>query len=131
VLFVGGAAHKVLNNIGRLNGTYYISDGQTSYGLQFGTFKTTRGTFRIVEHPLFNTNSSWSKMAVAVDLSTFKLAYLGDRKTQNKEFNQDGMEANDNGIDAVGGTLTTELTTVIKNPPANAVLYNLTAAAAG
>jgi hypothetical protein len=130
VLFVGGSAKRVLNNIGRLNGTYNITDGQTSYGLQFSTFKTSRGTFRMIEHPLFNSNSSWSKMAVAVDLSSFRLAYLGDRKTQNKEFNQDG-DASDNGIDAVGGTLTTELTCVIKNPPANAIVYNLTAAAAG
>jgi hypothetical protein len=37
----------------------------------------------------------------------------------------------DNGIDAVGGTLTTEVTTVVKNPPANAVITNLTAAAVG
>ena len=37
----------------------------------------------------------------------------------------------DNGIDAVGGTLTTELTCVVKNPPANAIITNLTAAAAG
>jgi len=130
VLFVGGTAKRVINNIGRLNGTYYLSDGQTSYGLQFSTFKTARGTFNMIEHPLMNSNTSWSKMAVAVDLSTFRLAYLGDRKTQNKEFNQDA-DANDNGIDAVGGTLTTELTTVIKNPPANAVIYNLTAGAAG
>jgi hypothetical protein len=42
----------------------------------------------------------------------FNLAYLGDRKTQNKEFNMNGNDAADNGIDAVGGTLTTELTTV-------------------
>lgn len=133
VLFVGGGAHRVINNIGRLNGTYFIADGQTSWGLQFGTFKTTRGTFRVVEHPLFNTNASWSKMAVAVDLSTFRMAYLGDRKTQNREFNADMKDIDpvDNGIDAVGGTLTTELTTVIKNPPANAVIYNLTAAAVG
>ena len=130
VLFVGGAAKRVLNNIGRLNGTYNITDGQTSYGLQFSTFKTSRGTFRMVEHPLFNSNADWAKMAVAVDLSSFRLAYLGDRKTQNKEFNQDG-DASDNGIDAVGGTLTTELTCVIKNPPANSIVYNLTAAAAG
>lgn len=130
VLFVGGAAKRVLNNIGRLNGTYNITDGQTSYGLQFSTFKTSRGTFRTVEHPLFNSNADWAKMAVAVDLSSFRLAYLGDRKTQNKEFNQDG-DASDNGIDAVGGTLTTELTCVIKNPPANSIVYNLTAAAAG
>jgi len=58
-------------------------------------------------------------------------AYLGDRKTQNKEFNTDGMEANDNGIDAIGGTLTSELTCVVKNPPANAIITNLTAGVAG
>lgn len=127
-LFVGGTARKVLNGIGRLSGQYEIMDGQTNYGLQFSTFKTSRGMFRIVEHPLFNTNTTWASMAVAVDLSTFKLAYLGDRKTQSKEFNTDG-NATDNGIDAVGGTLTTELTTVIKNAPANAIIYGLTAAA--
>lgn len=130
VMFVGGQAKRVLNNIGRLNGTYFIADGQTSWGLQFGTFKTARGQFRVIEHPLFNSNPVWAKMAVAVDLSTFRVAYLGDRKTQNKEFNQNG-DAADNGIDAVGGTLTTEMTCVVKNPPANSVVYNLTAAAAG
>lgn len=131
VLFVGGTAKKVINKIGMLNGNYQLVDQQTSFGLQFSTFKIARGTFRMIEHPLFNTNSSWSKMAVAVDLSSFRIAYLGDRKTQAKDFNMDGAEANDNGIDAVGGTLTTELTTVVKNPPANGVMYNLTAAAAG
>lgn len=130
VLFVGGTAKRVLNNIGRLNGTYQLVDGMTTYGLQFSTFKTARGTFRVIEHPLFNTNTSWAKMAVAVDLSTFKIAYLGDRKTKNEEFGVSG-EVADNGQDAVGGTLTTEMTCVIKNPPANAVLYNFTAAAAG
>ena len=69
----------------------------------------------------------------AVDLTSIKLAYLGDRKTQNREFNADMADIDpvDNGIDAVGGTLTTECTSVIKNPPANAVITNLTAAAAG
>lgn len=131
VLFVGGTAKKVINNIGRLNGTYYMVDGQTDWGLQFSTIKIARGTFRVIEHPLFNTNASWSKLAVAVDLPSFSLAYLGDRKTQNKEFNMDGSEAADNGIDAVGGTLTTELTMVIKNPPAFGIMTNLTSAAAG
>ena len=131
VLFCGGAAKTVLNNIGRLNGNYQLLDGQTNFGLTFSTLTMARGKFRIVEHPLFNSNSSWAKMAVAVDLPTFRLAYLGDRKTKNMEFNMKGDTAQDNGIDAVGGTLTTEMTTVVKNPPANAVLYNFTAAAAG
>lgn len=130
IMFVGGTARKVLNNIGRLNGTYYMVDGQTSWGLQFSTLKIARGTFRIIEHPLFNTNTSWMKLAVALDLSSFNLAYLGDRRTESAEFNSSG-QAVDNGIDAVGGTLTTELTTIIRNPPANGIMTNLTAAAAG
>lgn len=130
ILFVGGTAKKVINNIGRLNGTYNMTDGQTSWGLQFSTIKIARGTFRVIEHPLFNTNASWSRLAVAVDPSSFTLAYLGNRKTQSKEFNLGGDVA-DNGIDAVGGTLTTEVTTVLKNPPAFGVMSNLTAAAAG
>lgn len=131
VMFVGGTAKLVLNNIGRLNGTYQLVDGQTNWGLQFSTLTTARGKLRLIEHPLFNSNATWSKMAVPVDLATFRLAYLGDRKTQSKDFNTSGNQAQDNGIDAVGGTLTTELTAVIKNPPANAVIYNLTAAAVG
>lgn len=131
LMFVGGTAKKVINNIGRLNGTYYMVDGQTSWGLQFTTIKIARGTFRIIEHPLFNTNASWSKLAIAVDLSSFNLAYLGNRQTQNKEFNMNGTDAADNGVDAVGGTLTTELTTVIKNPPAFGIMTNMTAGAAG
>ena len=131
VLFVGGNARKVINNIGRLNSTYFIENGETEFGLQFATFKTARGTFRMIEHPLFNSNSIWSKMAVCVDLSSFKLAYLNGRKTQNKEFNTNGETAQDFGIDAIGGTLTTEVTATVKNPPANAIITNLTAAAQG
>lgn len=131
ILFCGGTAKLVLNEIGRLNGSYHLVDGQTNFGLEFATLTMARGKFRIIEHPLFNTNSTWSKMAVAVDLPTFKLAYLAGRKTQNLEFNTKGDQAADNGIDAVGGTLTTEVTTVIRNTPANAVIRNLTAAAVG
>lgn len=131
VLFVGGTAKKVINNIGRLNGTYYMVDGQTSWGLQFSTIKIARGSFTLIEHPLFNSNSAWSKIAFGVDLSTFSLAYLADRKTQSREFNMSGQDVADNGIDAVGGTLTTEVTCVVKNPPANGIMSNLTAAAVG
>lgn len=131
IMFVGSTAHVVVNNIGRLNGQYQLVDGQTNFGLSFQTFQTARGRFRLIEHPLFNTNATWQKMALVVDLSTFRIAYLGNRKTQNKEFNTKGEMAQDNGIDAVGGTLTTEATAIVKNPPANAVLYNLTAAAVG
>jgi hypothetical protein len=133
LLFVGGPARRVIHNICRLNSTYFIQGSETEWGLQFDTLKTPRGTFNIIEHPLFNafgSTSTWAKMAIGVDLATFNLAYLQGRKTENAEFNVSGQQV-DNGIDAVGGTLTTETTCLVKNPAANVILYNFTAAAAG
>lgn len=131
VMFCGGPAIKVINNICRLNGEVQLMDGQTNFGLQFKTLTLSRGKVRLIEHPLFNTNTTWQKMAIAVDVNTFRLAYLKGRKTQNKEFNTEGQTAQDNGIDAIGGTLTTECTALFKNVPANAIITNLTAGAAG
>ena len=128
IMFVGGVAKRILNSIGRLNGTYQLVEGATEFGLQFTTLRMTRGTFRIIEHPLLNawgSTSSYAKMAIVVDMASFNLAYLGNRKT--KAFDVIGED----GVDAVGGTLTTELTCLIKNPAAFAVLYNFTAGAAG
>ena len=129
VLFVGGKARIVLNNIGKKSGLYQLMDGQTAWGLQFSTLRLARGTFRIIEHPLFNSNPNWARMAIAVDLTTFALAYLRGRQTVNKEFNITGAQTTDNGIDAVGGSLLTECTTEIRNPPANSIVTGLTAAA--
>lgn len=129
VMFVGGKARTIINNIGRFSGNYEIMNGETTFGLQFGSFKTSRGTFKMIEHPLFNSNPVWSATAVVVDLSSIRLAYLNGRKTQNKEFNSEGKTAQDFGVDAVGGTLTTEMTLLVKNPPANAIITGFTAAA--
>jgi hypothetical protein len=128
LMFVGGVARRILNNIGRLNGTYQLTQGMTEFGLRFSTLNMTRGTFRIIEHPVLNawgSAASYAKMAIVVDMASFNLAYLGNRKT--KAFDIIGED----GVDAVGGTLTTEVTTLIKNPQAFAVLYNFTAAAVG
>ena len=130
-MFVGGTARRVIHNIARLNSTYQITTNETAWGLQIDTIRTPRGTFEMIEHPLFNAYggaSMWAKMAVIADQNAFSLAYL--RKTSDADYNSAG-ELVDNGIDAEGGTLTTELTCTIKNPAAFGVLYNFTAAAAG
>lgn len=129
VLFLGSKARKVINKIGALYGEIQTTDGQTSFGLRFDTFKLTRGTYYMIEHPLFNSNENWSKMALALDLSALKKAYLSMRDTQHKSFNAVGEEAQDNGIDAIGGTFTTEMTLLCHNPSACALITNLTAAA--
>ena len=130
LVFCGGTFKKTLNNIGRLNANYDVTQGQTEWGLQFSTFKTTRGTFRLIEHPLFNSNSRYSAMGVVLDLPCISVAYLAGRKTDSKTFNEGGSAA-DNGIDAVGGTLTTECTLELRNPAACAVITNVTTAAVG
>lgn len=130
-MFVGGTARRVLHNIARLNSSYQITTAETAWGLQIDTIRTPRGVFEIIEHPLFNaygSSSVWAKMAVICDLNAFSLAYL--RKTSDASYNSAGALV-DNGIDAEGGTLTTELTSTIKNPAAFGILYNFTAAAAG
>lgn len=130
-MFVGGTARRVIHNIARLNSTYQITTTETGWGLQIDTIRTPRGTFEMIEHPLFNAyggTSMWAKMAVIADLNAFSLAYL--RKTSDASYNSAGALV-DNGIDAEGGTLTTELTCTIKNPAAFGVLYNFTAASAG
>lgn len=130
-MFVGGTARRVIHNIARLNSAYQITTQETAWGLQIDTIRTPRGIFEIIEHPLFNaygSASAWAKMAVICDLNAFSLAYL--RKTSDAGYNASGALV-DNGIDAEGGTLTTELTCTIKNPAAFGVLYNFTAAAAG
>lgn len=131
--FVGGVALRVMNNIARLNSEYSISTEETTWGLEFQSYKLPRGRFNVKEHPLFNAygrDTSWAKMSLDVDLSSFSVAYLRGRKTKFKDFGS-GSNAADDGIDAVGGTVTTEMTCLVKNPAANGVQYNYTAAAAG
>lgn len=133
LLFVGGGAWKVINAIGRLNGTYQLVQGQTEYGLQFNSFKISRGTFAMVEHPLMNAygpTSPFYKMAIAVHIPSFSIAYLGNRKTISEEYNINGRTV-EGGVDAIGGSLLTEATFQFQNPAANAVFQGLTAGAAG
>jgi hypothetical protein len=126
-LFVGSGALQVINNIGRLSGTYQLMDGATSFGLQFKQFRTSRGVFNLIEHPLFNTNDDWKKMAVCLDLSSFDFAYLEGRDTFHTDINT--RDSSPNGKDAIGGVLTSELTTEMRNPMASGIIYNLRAAA--
>lgn len=128
LLFCGRHAQSVINNIGRKSGQYQLVDGQTNFGLKFKTFQTSQGVFHIINHPILNTDPAWAKMAIALDMSQLKLMYLGGRKTMYEEFNAKGQPV-DHGVDAEGGTLTTECTLELLGPSSMAVIHNLTEAA--
>jgi hypothetical protein len=129
VAFVGATAHKVLNDIGRMSGQVVISQEETSFGMQFTSFKFYKGNIAIIEHPLFNAWSALSGLMVIVDLAALKLAYLNGRDTKPEEYGGDGKN-NAGGEDSVGGSLTTEFAVELINPYACAVVEGLTAAAA-
>jgi len=122
--FVGKTAHIVINRLARLNSSYFIENGTTEWGLRFSKINMTRFTLYLVEHPLFNTNLHWARMALAIDESSISLAYMMGRKTKPEEYNQLGT-AIDNAIDAQGGSLLTELTVLCKNPAGCGIMTNI------
>lgn len=116
-MYVGKNALRAINQIGKLEGTYQVVQSENSFGQRFATFQTTRGTFNLIEHPLFNTNPEWSKMAVIVDTSALDIMYL------DKTFHQDIEQS---GRDAAAGVFTTEMTLELTNPYACGIIYNIT-----
>lgn len=139
VIICGSNYRKVVSNLGRLYGyngasgstVQYTADvSTTSFGLSFTQFVTTRGKYTLLEHPMFNAHADLQKMGLVINLPGMKLAYMNGRHTSHAYFNAKGDEcATDNGIDAIGGTYTTELTLTHKNPASCAIHTNLTAAA--
>lgn len=134
MLVVGGQALRVLNAIARLNGQYQITndDGPTeaNFGLSFKTFTMPRGTFKLMEHPIMNFHTAWSKMAIAVDLGSWRKMYLGDRRAKAEEYGA-ADKSGSIGNDQLGGSITSEFTLEYKNAATSVVIYNLTAGAAG
>lgn len=130
-VFCGGQALRAFHQVFQKNSAYTLEGQVNEFGLRFGQFITPRGDFKLVQHSLFNAfgrTSAWAKSALVLDMANFNLAYL--RKTEHADYNANGTQV-DNGIDAVGGTLTTEVTCLHKNIPSNMILKNFTTGAAG
>lgn len=130
ILFGGKIAVKAINQLGNYSGQKNLVNGQTKFGHRFSEFITTRGNYKVMEHPLFNINPDWSRMMLVLDLSTLKLLNLEGRKTTHRAFNsrvnsEDASAAVDAGIDAEGGSFLTELTLELSLPSANAVITGI------
>jgi len=119
-LFVGSQALETINEIGRASGNLQLQPETTMFGQQFHSFRTSRGTWELIEHPLLNAHASTKKMAIVADLNTIDFQYLDE--TMHEEL------AND-GVDATSGVYTTELTIEMGNPVGWGIIHNLTAGA--
>lgn len=128
--FAGAAAMKCINQIARLNGTVQIMQGQTSFGMRYMEFLFYKGTVIFKEHPILNGLPLQSGTNVVVDMPALKLAYLEGRDTKVEEYGGTGRN-NANGVDAVGGSYTTEFAVELLNPAGCEVMYALAVGAAG
>lgn len=128
-VFCDSQAMDVLVGIGEEYGERTATQSETSYGMVFTSFRTRHGVMNLIEHPLFNGLNVQPGLAVGVDLPGIKLAYLGNRKQLPETYNVGGSNSMGDGVDAQGGSLTTEFALEMVNPPANFVITGLTAAA--
>lgn len=125
--YADSVAMKVLTNIGRLYGDVNISQTETSFGMKFTSFNFYKGTIHLKEHPLLN-GLGRSGTLLVVDPAAIKLAYLAGRDTKSEEYGTGGKIV-ESGVDAVGGSLTTEAAVELINPYSCALVEGLTAAA--
>lgn len=128
-VFCDSLAMDVLVGIGEEYGERTATQSETSYGMVFTSFRTRHGVMNLIEHPLFNGLNVQPGIAVGVDLPGIRMAYLGDRKQKAENYGVGGSNSMGDGVDAQGGSLTTEFALEMVNPPANFVITGLTAAA--
>jgi hypothetical protein len=121
---------KIINDLGKFYGVIQMPTGSTGFGHQFREFQTVRGSFKVMEHPLFNVMPQCRGMMLVLDLSSMSIPYF--RQTQhgyfNEKLNASDYDSDDNGIDAKGGSFLSELMFKCTAPQANGVIMGLSKA---
>lgn len=125
ILFTDSKGNKVINQIGRNHAQAQMTLDQTEMGQSFTTIKTFKGRVHVVEHPQFNGHGL-EGVAVVLDLPSIKLAYMDGRETKSEEYGVGGAAQGVQGIDAVGGSLTSEAAVEFLSPFSCAVINGLT-----
>lgn len=131
-MFVDNTGMKVLTDIGRfMPGVHFnMTPKDSEFGFSFDSFKFYKGMIYALNHPLFNgaMSSSIPGLAVGMDLTSMRMVYMDGREMRVEEYGNGRNQ--DAGIDADGGSFTTEFATEFKNPNGCFVLNGLTAGVA-
>ncbi len=126
VVFCDGQAMKVFHEIGAAYGEIQMTQGETSFGMQYTNFKTYKGLMRLVEHPLLTELAPVAGVAIGVDLPTVGVAYLKGRDVKREAY--DGSaDGSNSGVDAQGGSLLSEFATEFRSPATCGIINGLTA----
>jgi len=128
IAFGDSLAIKVLNQIGRANGQITMTNSETKFGMKYTSFQFYKGTINLVEHPLMNGLGLTGQLLV-MDMAALKLAYMDGRDTVPESYGT-GATGSSTGVDAVGGSLTTECAVELISPFSCAYITGLTAGVA-
>lgn len=132
VMVTGAEGNKVIQQIGRRHANAQMMMDQNTMGMVFTRIKTYKGVVNVIEHPLFNGLPGIGNMAMVLDLPSIKMAYMDGRDTKPEEYGLGGTASHSAGgsllagIDAQGGSLTTEGAVEMVNPYSCAVITGLT-----
>lgn len=127
IVFCDNTAMKVINAIGKASGEVTLTGATTQFGMRFTSFQFYNGTLNLVTHPMMNGLQT-NGLALIMDMAALKLAYMDGRDTKVEDYGTNGKQV-ENGIDAVGGSLTSEFAVELINPYACGAITGLTAAA--
>lgn len=132
VMITGAEGNKVIQQIGRRHANAQMMMDQNTMGMVFTRIKTYKGVVNVIEHPLFNGLPGIGNMALILDLPSIKMAYMDGRDTKPEEYGLGGTASHTDGgsllagIDAQGGSLTTEAAVEMVNPYSCSVITGLT-----
>lgn len=98
---------------------------ETVFGMIFTEFHFIKGRLMLVEHSLFNGLEMTNGLAVIVDVPAIRMAYMEGRKQKEESYGVGGTNMDGPGIDAQGGSLTSEWALELLNPQACGVITGL------
>lgn len=105
IAFCGNTVLAVLDDCARLDSQINLVPGATSWGMNIHTFTTPFGTVKLLSHPLFNENPTFTKELVVMHPAAVEYRWL--RKTFSDDYDTNGTRL---GVDGDFGVITSELT---------------------
>ena len=143
ICYCDSAFARTINEVGRMMENPFFSgitrETSTLTSTKYTDVETDKLTVTVDTHPLISRMSAVSGnqlgLGLVIDPNQFEIRYLGSRRFQTTYFNTDGSGRtatieNDNGVDAKGGSIISELMLINKNPATSALIYNMTKASA-
>lgn len=125
IAFTGSSTLELVSNMARMDGTYNVSVGETSYGLTVTEIIGFNGRLKLMTHPLMVENPTWGQNLYVLHPGGISKRVL--RNTVTNEYGTGGAAVLD-GKDAIEGDVRIELGFEVKGTQCMGILEGITTA---